>query len=339
MSLWGWLHACLSPRRARSLVELAEEVAGHLPHLPSLEAQIRETVHDVETAVSEVCVGFEGMATRARDSVAAASKLVGSENSSGIETLLAASRRALGQLQLQIERSQQLSTQVIERMQEMEGTSAIIVKALSEIDRIAFGSKLVALNAKVEAAHFGEEGNAFGVVADEIAAQARRSEEITEHVVGEMKQLRVKVSAASNSLQEMAEMSVGTLESSRGELEGALGELTRAHGEMEATLAASITNGQQLTEEISRSIMALQFQDRVGQRLGHVADELAAMRKTVHVPLEYLSKQTPVLGEARRKEVGERLAARYTMQSERAAVNVEQESSAPVVENDNVELF
>jgi len=229
---------------------------------------------------------------------------------------------------------------VIERMQEMEGTSAIIVKALSEIDRIAFGSKLVALNAKVEAAHFGEEGNAFGVVADEIAAQARRSEEITEHVVGEMKQLRVKVSAASNSLQEMAEMSVGTLESSRGELEGALGELTRAHGEMEATLAASITNGQQLTEEISRSIMALQFQDRVGQRLGHVADELAAMRKTVHVPLEYLSKQTPVLGEARRKEVGARLAARYTMQSERVAVNSEQQdSSAELAPSDNVELF
>lgn len=321
-------------------MELAEEVAGHLPHLPSLEAQIRDTIQDVETAVSEVCVGFEGMATKARDSVAAALKLVGAENSSGIETLLTASRRALGQLQMQIERSQEISAQVIERMQEMEGTSAVIVKALSEIDRIAFGSKLVALNAKVEAAHFGEEGNAFGVVADEIAAQARRSEEITEHVVGEMNLLRSKVSAASTSLEEMAQMSVGTLEMSRNELEGALGELTRAHGEMEATLAASVTNGQQLADEIARSVMALQFQDRVGQRLGHVADELASMRKTVHVPLEFLSKQTPVLGEARRKEVGARLAARYTMQSEREAINNEPPTPpkelAPM---DGVELF
>jgi len=41
-------------------------------------------------------------------------------------------------------------------MKTMETSAAGIVRALREIDRIAFGSELVALNAKVEAAHFGE---------------------------------------------------------------------------------------------------------------------------------------------------------------------------------------
>ena len=49
--------------------------------------------------------------------------------------------------------------------------------------------------------------------------------------------------------------------------------------------------------------MALQFQDRVAQWLGHVADELAEMRKTIHLPLELLTNETPVLGGSRRKEV------------------------------------
>lgn len=337
MSFWTRIRSRLSGGRGRKLAELAEEVAGHWPHLPTLEAQIRETIQQVEQAVTEVCGGFEGMVTRARESVAASSRLLGSDKGSGIEALLAASRHTLGQLQQQIERGQQISTQVIGHMQEMEATAGVIVKALAEIDRISFGSKLVALNAKVEAAHFGDRGGAFGVVADEIAAQALRSEQITGHVVEEMKQLRAKVAAASRSLDEMARMSVGTLQDSRTELESALGELTRTHGEMEATLAASVVGGQQLTEEIARSVVALQFQDSVGQRLSHVADELAEMRKTVHLPLEYLARETPVLGEARRKQVGARLEARYTMQAERDPLKLKQPTHAN--EMDGVELF
>src|SRR6202035_4988414 len=98
---------------------------------------------------------------------------------------------------------------------------------------------------------------------------------------------------------------------------GALGELTHTHSQIETALAESIERGGKLADEIARSIMALQFQDRIGQRLGHVADELASMRETVHLPLKFLTKETPVLGEARRKEVGVRLESRYTMDSER----------------------
>ncbi len=337
MSFWARLRSRLSGGRRRRLAELAEEIAGHWPHLPALEAQIRETIQQVELAVTDVCGGFEGMATRARESVAAASGLLGSDKGSGVEALLDASRHTLGQLQQQIERGQQISVQVIDHMHQMESTAAVIVKALAEIDRIAFGSKLVALNAKVEAAHFGDQGGAFEVVADEIAAQARKSEEITGKVVEEMKELRAKVAAASSSLDEMARMSVDTLQASRTELESALGNLTRTHAEMEKVLSASVMGAEQLAEDIARSVVALQFQDRVGQRLSHVADELAAMRQTVHIPLEYLAKETPVLGQARRREVEERLKARYTMESERVVLGSKQPSQENEI--DGVELF
>jgi len=337
MNFWRLILPYISRRHSRSLAHLAEEVAGHWPHLPALEAQIRETIHDVESSVVEVCGGFEGMAARARDSVAAASQLLGSDKGSGIETLLEASRRSMTQLRQQIDRGQQISSQLMERMKTLESSAGVILKALGEIDRIALGSKLVALNAKVEAAHFGEQGAAFEVVADEIAKQARQSEQITENVAGEMQRLRATVAATSLELEEMARMSVETLEVSRNELEGALGELTRTHGQMETALAESVQQGGKLADEIARSIMGLQFQDRIGQRLGHVADELASMRKTVHLPLELLKSETPVLGEARRREVGARLESRYTMESERAVAD----RKKPDRENEmeGVELF
>src|SRR5579864_3065500 len=146
MNFWHLILPYISRRHTRSLAHLAEEVAGHWPHLPALEAQIRETMHDVESSVVEVCSGFEGMATRARDSVASASQLLGSDKGTGIEALLEASRRSMSQLRQQIDRGQQISSRLMERMKTLENSAGVIVKALAEIDRIAFGSKLVALN-------------------------------------------------------------------------------------------------------------------------------------------------------------------------------------------------
>ncbi|HLG95132.1 MAG TPA: methyl-accepting chemotaxis protein [Bryobacteraceae bacterium] len=319
MTFWARIRTFVTGGRGRRLAELAEEVAGHWPHLPVLETQIREAVQQVETSVTAVCGAFEGMARRARESVAGALRLLGTDKNSGIEMLLTASRQTLARLQQQIEGGQQISAQALAHMQVMEGSGGEIVKALAEIDRIALGNKLVALNAKVEAAHFGDQGAAFGVVAESIAAQARRSEEITARVATEMVQLRNKVAAASASLKEIGRMSVDTLQASRADLEAALGELTKTHGQLEGALGTAVTNSRELADEIARSVVALQLQDSVSQRLSHVADELAEMRKNVHVPLEYLAQETPVLGQARRKEVGARLEARYTMAAEREA--------------------
>jgi len=336
MTLWTRLCSHLAGPRGRRLAELAEEVAGHWPHLPALEGQLRESVEEVEKSVTEVCGAFEGMAERARESVAGASSLLGSDKS-GFEKLLGASRHTLEQLQRQVEGGQRVSHQVLEHMQVMEASTAKIIKALADINRIAFENKLVALNAKVEAARFGDQGGAFGVVADAIATQADRAEEITGKVTEEMKQLRVKVAAASSSMEEIARMSVETLEASRTDLKVALDDLTHTHGELESMVARSAAASQQLADEITRSIVALQFQDRVNQRLTHVADELAEMRKTVHVSLAGLSEETPVLGEARRKQVGARLEARYTMAAERQVARAEPEGRDGEIEG--VELF
>jgi hypothetical protein len=214
----------------------------------------------------------------------------------------------------QAERGHKISSQVIERVKTMETSAAGIVRALGEIDRIAFGSKLVALNGKVEAAYFGEQGAAFGVVAHEISSHARRSEEITDRLMGEMQQLR------GGNLPRVARNGADERRNAGSQPRG-IGPRTRranahTYRKMESTLESSVRQGRQLADKISRSITPLQFQDRVAQCLGHVADQLAGMRKTIHLSLEILTNETSVLGEARRKEVGERLDARYTMQAE-----------------------
>jgi methyl-accepting chemotaxis protein len=328
----------ISGRRNAHLEELAEDTAGYLAHLATLENQIRETVLDIEQAVVEVGAGFEGMATRARESVDDASQLLGAEKGSGVEALLSASRRTLDQLLQQIGRGGDISAVVARRMHELKASAGGIVKSLGEIENIAFSSKLVALNAKIEAAHLGERGSAFGVVANEISSQAKRSEEIAERVISDMQRMRNTVDASSSDLDEMGRLSVDTLEASRKEVEGALDGLTLTHQAMQNSLQKAVARAEQLAGEIARSVMAFQFQDRVSQRLGHVADCLAGIRVTIGAPLEFLKAETPALGERRRLLVEADVKTQYTMHAERAAAAPHGENAGETL-NVDTELF
>lgn len=336
MRFFSFLRSLITGRRSARLERLATEVAGYLPSVPALEKQLLDSVQYLETSVVQVCAGFEGMATRARQSVALASTTQSGQGSD-VAGLIGASRKTLAQLVEQIQRGAEVSAVAIERMGAVEGSSREIVKALAEAERIAFVNKLLALNAKIEAVHVGELGASFAVVADEIARQAEHSNEITGRILALMGELGKTAEVAARELGEMAAVSREALETSRGEVEAALNKLTRTHEDMQRSVDASVAQGEEVTHEVARAVMALQFQDRVSQRVGHVVHTLAAMRQSIAGPLEELQKDTPWIGEERRKQVAAQMETSFTMQAERSVVHDAGETAAN--REDDIELF
>ncbi|NDY91462.1 methyl-accepting chemotaxis protein [Ideonella livida] len=79
------------------------------------------------------------------------------------------------QARVEARRSRQAMAQLQERMQSLQARSQEIAQMVGIMETIAFQSKLLSLNASVEAAGAGENGKGFAVVAQEMRALAERS--------------------------------------------------------------------------------------------------------------------------------------------------------------------
>jgi len=311
----------------------AGRVSESLAILPVLRGQLRETSQQVEEAVVNVCGHFSGMAARARKAVSRAAEVLGDtqeEHNATVERSIETSRAAIGQLLERLERAGQLSTLAISRMDEIEQTMHGMESLLHEVQRTSFASKLVALNAKIEAVHVGQLGSGFEVVAEEISRQADTTSQLADGIFQRIIEMRRRVGAAASDLREFVDHDRRQLAETRQGAETALDMLWAVHQRARESLSVMTAEGTQLADEIAGAVVGLQFQDRVSQRVEHVVEALEKVERS-------LGRQSPGEGSSLVADVH----AAYTMKAERSVMaRLSGESASATAEPDSgVELF
>jgi methyl-accepting chemotaxis protein len=342
MSLRVWLRAMAGNWRHRKrLVELREAVAARLSVLPVASAQLRDTNRQVEQAVAQVGTSFERMVESARESANQASRLVGDGGeaadgpAAGVSGLLSASRTTLEGLLIRIVRDSEVCRKLVERMDELERDTGQIVRALEQVDRISFGNAILALNAKIEAAHIGERGQGFELVAQELWMQSQRSGQITGEIRTTILRLAGGAKAAVGEIGGMACADRAHIAALQAQVHEALDRLKHAHQGTQQALADGETRNQALAAEIAAAVQAMQFQDRVSQQITHVVEALEAMQAAIAAPLG--STDDPHAGAPAAVDL---LSRSYTMEGERsvhAAILGEERAGQQVL--DDVEIF
>lgn len=92
------------------------------------------------------------------------------------------------ELRVDAQRSRQAMSGLGQRMAQMQSRSREITRVIGLVETVAFQTKLLSLNASVEAARAGSAGRGFAVVAQEVRALAQRSEDAARtirHIVGQ----------------------------------------------------------------------------------------------------------------------------------------------------------
>lgn len=335
----------VSSRRAR-LDQLRVEVAAHLPILPELSAQLRASTRNIEESVLQVCTNFQSIAGRVVDSVNRASQLLASSDHDGdarkrsFEELVEAARSTLETLLQRVVENAAVSEQVAARMEAVDEGVKQLTATLKEVNEIVRATKTLGVNARIEAIQVGEQAQGFALVATEIAAFSRRFARIAVTIQKVVDKVDRDVSSTTVLLRERAATDRDQMELSRAQIEVLLEDFQSTHAATRQFLADSAGHSDVLTGEISDAVVALQFQDRISQRVGHVIEALDSMKGALEKPLEGLGPEASKGVDRRKKEVLGRLRGAYTMAGERAvAAQGRGGAKDESVQPDDVELF
>jgi len=338
------------PAQARLLSELQ----ACLPMLPVLAIQLKEVTRQVEEAVVKVCGSFQDMAQRARQAAAqvplsnCGPASGGAAEEIGIDGLISRTRDTMGSLLLRIDQSSASSGTTAERMGSMERQIEDLRGTLRDVDEIAHNARVLALNGQIEAARAGAHGAAFSIVAVETAKMAQHAAASSKSIQKGIGEVSTNINRAAAELRQRAANDRHEATRSREEVNAALDAMMALHAGMQQAIDQAHRNSEQLARDISAAVTAMQFQDSVSQRIGHVVHALEEM----HAALQ--AQAAPTAGDASQPsppgavagDWGRRLAQRYTMDSERrvlAAHSSGQAATAAVTATsnlgDNVELF
>jgi methyl-accepting chemotaxis protein len=307
------------------------ELARYLPHISRMSAQLKETSTQIESSVVGVCDSFQGIAERAKSTVSRATGFLningdGASSKVSFEGLIQNCAGILVKILNTTEEAGEVSRRAIDRIHQMDEHSKMILKSLVNLEKIAQENKMLALNARIEAAHAGIHGAGFSVVAVEVASQTQRSLVVTAQVSGLIDNLRNLAGSAVEDLQQMNQQGSVRAEKSRREVDESLRDMQDAHGEMKQMLSSMTKDGALLANDIGAAVRGLQFQDRTSQQIAHIVEDL----DTLHARL--ISRCGAVAASDTASEEG---FSAYTMREERQIAGIHTAESAA----GDIELF
>jgi methyl-accepting chemotaxis protein len=150
-------------------------------------------------------------------------------------------------------------------------------KLLAQFESVEAQTKLLALNAMIEASRVGERGRAFGVVAQEVKSLSTFSRQLNEKIAGQLEKTR-------NAMSEIRRLLVETRDkgsSARKRIDVLLEKLNV----LDRSIAVGLTQigriSSEVGENVATAIRALQFEDLVGQLLDCVQLRLKRVSSAV----------------------------------------------------------
>jgi len=268
----------------RGIVEAAAEVAAlnadQLDALARSTADQRGEVQRTAAAVSEIDQGAASVAETTQSLRLLSGTLTGAagEYDGGIDSVLA----GLNALVTTVDETASFGAA-------MESGSAQIRAFLEHLRRIARQARLLAINAAIEAAHLGDAGRGFVIVADEVKQLAESTAESSAEVAAIDKQLFEANRRVDASIGESAAVVRGLadeLQAARrrsaqtrahvGELDVAIGEVATAAGRQSASISA-IADG---VETVARHAQDVADAAQRAARLG-IGDALESLQHAV----------------------------------------------------------
>jgi len=150
-----------------------------------------------------------------------------------------------------------------------------------EVGDIAKQTNLLALNAAIEAARAGEVGRGFAVVADEVRKLSDLSGGTGKKISETVETVNQAIAATLRISRQYSEQDEAMVTQSEEVIQHVVGRARSAALDLAASSDVLRQETCSIGAEISEVLVALQFQDRVSQILGHVGNDMEKLEEHI----------------------------------------------------------
>ncbi len=268
--------------QARSGMARKEEYIHELERLgielsPILSRHVESSRDLAESNITSLSERFSGLAVRLQQ-VIEASRASGMERG-GVGALFQDSQSALLEVVGSLETLLKREDAMVGQVQSLSGYAGELESMAQGVRSVAEQINVLALNAAIEAARAGEQGRGFAVVADEVRKLAASSSQTGEQISAKVQEINSAMSQTLSLVESSAESDDKLVDNSESTIHGVLARLQETMDLLSQEADSLRSTSEGISGEISEVLVALQFQDRLSQLLGHVSSSLERMEK------------------------------------------------------------
>ncbi|UYY57505.1 methyl-accepting chemotaxis protein [Sphingomonas sp. S2-65] len=249
--------------------------------LRSLIGSVSESAAAIRTGSGEIAQASEDLARRTEANAASleeTSAAVTQMDGRLKATAQAATRtveRADGAIST-VQGGRGIADEAVQAMARVADGAKGIDSVIEGLDKIAFQTRVLAMNAAVEAGRAGEAGRGFAVVADLVSALAMRSEE-------EAARARDQLTATQTDIVSAVEMVQ--------KVDGALANISGDVAEVHSLLAQMATDNQAQSTAISQISVAIGTMDQSTQQNAAMVEQTSAAARNLSSEVSALAEQ------------------------------------------------
>ena len=234
-------------------VVMASYIQSYMTEIDK-KAELEKALTEIDSLQRRVSEASQALAATSEETAASASEMneataqisgnasEAAEFSRQVDTLAQEGARKIQMISETILHLVKMTSDMQEKMTELDKSSARIASVTDVIKEIASQTNLLALNAAIEAARAGDSGRGFGVVAEEVKKLANHSEQSVKEISALIAMTKQNTAAVNHSIAQ----TTNAMQGAAAEAE----EVVNRFGEIMSAIDASIQQVRGIAQQI-----------------------------------------------------------------------------------------